>query len=108
MSIARIALRIAAVEALKGRTLVNQHVLDSPNGALDVQADGTLRTDEERPFIAVFTDVGSAEDITGRCLIENGSCLLVLEAGISQAMTQRDRQTGVTTLIGVNIPASDA
>lgn len=39
MSLARIALRIAAVEALKGKTLVGDNVLDSPNGALDVQAE---------------------------------------------------------------------
>lgn len=107
MSIARIALRIAAVEALKGRTLVGARVLDSPNAALDVQADGTLRSDEDTPFISVFTDVGIAEDITGRGLTENGSCTLIIEAGISQAMTELDEETGATTLVGVNIPATD-
>lgn len=107
MSIARIALRIAAVQALKGRTLVGENVLDSPNAALDVQADGTLRSGEDTPFISVFTDTGSADGITGRSLIDNGSCVLVLEAGISQAMTQLDTETGARTLIGVNIPAAD-
>jgi len=100
-------LRIAAVEALRGRTMVGDRVLDSPNGALDVQADGSLRTEEERPFISIYTDAGSAEDISGRSLIENGSCVLVIEAGISQAMTELDEETGTTTLVGINIPASD-
>ncbi|MBP0440685.1 hypothetical protein [Tianweitania sediminis] len=109
MSLARIALRIAAVEAIKGRTLVGEHVLDTPNGALDVQADGELRIGiDEKPFVAVFTDAGSADDITGRSLIENGSCVLVIEAGISQAMTELNKETGTTTLLGIGIPASDA
>ncbi|WP_108459192.1 hypothetical protein [Devosia naphthalenivorans] len=108
MSLCRIALRIAAVEALKGRTLVGDHVLDSPNGAMDVQADGSLRTEEERPFIAVYTDQGKAEGLTGRTLIENGVCDIVFEMGISAAMTELDKSTGATTLIGIEVPASDS
>lgn len=107
MSLARIALRIAAVEALKGRTLVGDNVLDSPNGALDIQADGQLRTDEERPFISIYTDSGSAENVVGRSLIENGTCVLVIEAGISMAMTELNEETGASQIIGIAIPASD-
>lgn len=108
MSLARIALRIAAVEALKGRTLVDANVLDSPNGALDVQEDGSITSGiKDRPFISVFTDTGSAEGMTGRSLIENGSCALVIEAGLSVAMTEKDEETGVARLIGVNIPPTD-
>ncbi|MDX6806317.1 hypothetical protein [Terrihabitans rhizophilus] len=107
MSLARIALRIAAVEAIKGRTLVEDNVLDSPNGALDIQANGTLRTPEDRPFVAVFTDTGKAEDITGRSLVENGVCELVIESGISLAMTVVDQETGASEMVGVSIPASD-
>ncbi|KTQ95011.1 hypothetical protein NS226_13855 [Aureimonas ureilytica] len=107
MSLARIALRTAAVEAIKGRTLVGDNVLDSPNGALDIQADGTLRTDEDRPFVAVYTDIATAGDVTGRDLTENGSCVLVIEIGISMAMTELDRETGRSTIVGVSVPASD-
>ncbi|MCM2396191.1 hypothetical protein NBH19_08880 [Rhizobium sp. S95] len=107
MSLARIALRIAAVEALKGRTLVGDHVLDTPNGALDIQADGRLRTEEEKPFVSVFTDLGRADGITGRSLIENGDCDIVFEIGVSSAMLHRDDETGASHMVGINIPASD-
>ena len=82
MSLCRVALRISAVEAIKGRTLVGGNVLDTPNGALDIQADGSLRTDEEKPFIAVYTDQGKAEGVTGRSLVENGLCDVVFETGV--------------------------
>lgn len=108
MSLIRIALRIAAVEALKGRTLVGANVLDSPNGALDIQADGSLRTDAEKPFIAIFTDQGKAENITGRSLTENGACDIIFEMGVSSAMFQTDPVTSETVMIGINIPATDS
>ncbi|SMD18140.1 hypothetical protein [Rhizobium sp. RU36D] len=107
MSLARIALRIAAVEALKGRTLVGENVLDTPNGALDIQADGSLRTGEERPFVAVYTPSGKAEGMTGRSLVENGACEIVFDIGVSSAMLDTNDQ-GETVIIGINIPASDS
>lgn len=106
MSIARIALRTAAVEAIKGRTLVGENVLDSPNGALDIAADGTLRMDEDRPFVSVFTDEATAEGIRGRDLSVNGRCLLVIEAGVSVAMTQTNDK-GESEIVGIGVPASD-
>lgn len=106
MSLARIALRIAAVEALKGRTLVGENVLDTPNGALDIQADGSLRTGEERPFVAVYTTSGKAEGITGRSLLENGACEIVFDIGVSSAMLDTNEE-GETVIVGINIPASD-
>ncbi|WP_062111132.1 hypothetical protein [Aureimonas sp. AU40] len=107
MSLARIALRTAAVEAIKGRTMVGENVLDSPNGALDIQSDGTLRTEEDKPFVAIYTDEGVADDVAERDLTENGSCVLVIEIGISMAMTELDRETGQSTIVGVSVPASD-
>ena len=53
MSLIRYAVRVAAVEAVRGRTLVAGNVLDSENGSLDVLADGTLRTDQDRPFSSI-------------------------------------------------------
>jgi hypothetical protein len=108
MSLCRVALRISAVEAIKGRTLVGGNVLDTPNGALDIQADGSLRTDEEKPFIAVYTDQGKAEGVTGRSLVENGLCDVVFETGVSMAMVETDPDTGVSSLVGVGVPASDS
>lgn len=107
MSLTRIALRIAAVEALKGKTLVGNNVLDTPNGALDIQADGTLRSEKDKPFISVYTDQGKVERVTGRSLTENGMCDIIFEMGVSLAMLETDEDTGATTMVGINIPASD-
>ena len=107
MSLVRIALRIAAVEAIKGRTLVGSNVLDTPNGAIDVAADGSLRIGEERPFISVYTDQGAAENVTGRGLAENGACDIVYEIGVSTPMLQLNEETGATEMIGIAVPATD-
>lgn len=107
MSLARIALRTAAAKALRGATLVGNNVMISPNGALDVAADGSMRSDEERPFLAVYTDAGEVDGMPNRSLYENGSCVLVIEAGISMAMTETDPDTDVSEIVGVAIPASD-
>ena len=107
MSLTRIALRIAAVEAIKGKTLVGDRVLDTPNGAMGIQADGRLRTKEEKPFVSVYTDQGRAENIKGRSLTENGLCDIIFEIGVSSAMLDLDEETGALALVGINIPASD-
>lgn len=107
MSIARIALRMAAVEALKGRTLVGANVLDSPNGALDIQADGNLRTAQEKPFVSVFTDFARKENPNSRGLYENGAVDLVFEIGVSTAMFEKDKLTGRTFLVGIEVPPTD-
>lgn len=107
MSLMKIALRISAVEALKGRTLVGANVLDTPNGALDIQADGSLRTAEEKEFIAVYTDKSVTEGVVGRSLTENGLCEIIFETGISSAMLKIDDDTEETVIVGINIPGSD-
>ena len=56
MSLTMMALRIAAVEALKaGGTMVGTNVLDSQISAIDQTVDGDLKTDQKRPFIAVYS-----------------------------------------------------
>lgn len=107
MSLTRIAARIAAVEALKGRTLVGDNVLDSEIGAIDIGADGSARTDEDRPFIAVYTDAGASADITLRSLLVNGPTEFLFESGITAAMTETDPETDESKIIGVGIPATD-
>lgn len=105
----RIALRIATIEALKGETSVADNVLDSQIGALDVAADGSLRTDQEKPFISVYVEAGKSEGGTGlRALHRGGATDLVLEFGITAAMTEIDPDTGSGEIIGMGIPATDA
>lgn len=108
MSLCRIAARIAAVQALRGRTLVGDNVLDSQIGALDVAADGSLRTDEDRPFISVYADAAKSDDNVLRSWVDNGATEFLFEMGITAAHTEMDEETGETTLLGVGIPATDA
>jgi hypothetical protein len=103
----RIALRIAAVEALKGRTQVGDNVLDSLIGAIDISADGALRTEEQKPFIAVYTDGGKAEDgLDGRNLHVSGPVDLTFEYGVTASMAETDPETGESVIIA-GIPATD-
>lgn len=108
MSLTRIAARIAAVQALRGRTLVGDNVLDSQIGALDVAADGSLRTDEDRPFISVYADAAKSDDNVLRSWVDNGATEFLFEMGITAAHTEMDEDTGETILLGVGIPATDA
>lgn len=109
MSLIRIAARIAAVQALKGKTLVGDNVLDSQIGALEVAADGSLRTDEQRPFISVYTDAAKADgdDAALRSFSINGDTEFVFEAGVTAAHVEKDQETG-EDLIYPGIPGTDA
>lgn len=109
MSLARIAIRIAAVEALKGKTLVGDRVLDSQISALEADADGNIQIDEETPFIAVYTDAGSTinEEIADNWMTANGETELVFEIGITAAMMETDPDTGVAAIVGIGIPSTD-
>lgn len=108
MSLARIALRMSAVEALRGKTLVEDNVLDSQISALDVGADGNTRTDQEAPFISVYTEGGLVDRPNGRAsLLQPGHTDVLFEYGITTAMTEVDDATGESTVIQ-GIPATDA
>ncbi|KAB1086485.1 hypothetical protein F4V91_08615 [Neorhizobium galegae] len=107
MSLNRIAARIAAVQALKGKTLVGDNVLDSQIGALDIAADGTLRTDEDRPFISVYTDAAKSQDNPLRGFVANGSTEFLFEMGVTAAHVETDSETG-ESVIYPGIPATDA
>lgn len=108
MSLNRIAARIAAVQALKGKTLVGDNVLDSQIGALDVAADGSLRTDEDRPFISVYADAAKADgdDASLRSFVVNGDTEFAFEAGVTAAHVETD-ENGVSTIYP-GIPGTDA
>lgn len=107
MSLTRIAARIAAVQALKGKTLVGDNVLDSQIGALDVAADGTLRTDEDKPFISVYTDSAKTNDTALRAWVANGATEILFEMGVTMAHVETDTETG-ESVIYPGIPATDA
>lgn len=106
--LSRIALRIAAVEAIKGKTLVGDNVLDSQIGALDVAGDGTIVTDQKKPFISVYTE-GSIEAgrLDFRSVHNVGETELLFEMGMTAAMTDTDPDTGESRLVGIGIPATD-
>jgi hypothetical protein len=106
----RIALRVAVQEALRGATLAGDNVLDSQFTALDLDADGALRTDQDRPFISVYTDGGRIGSGNGFLSLfgDDPTVELVIEAGISAAMFEEDPDTGVTSIIGVGLPDTDA
>ena len=108
MSLTMLALRIAAVEALKsGGTLVGTNVLDSQIGAIDLTADGQLSIEQQRPFIAVYTDAAKAPDLSRTGLRANGNVELSLNCGVSMAMAVSDKETGESTIVE-GLPATDA
>ena len=107
MSLCRIAARIAAVQALKGRTLVGDNVLDSQIGALEVDADGSLRTDEDRPFISVYTDAAKSKDNVLRAWIDNGETEFLFEMGVTASHVETNPETG-ESIVYPGIPGTDA
>ncbi|MGP4686166.1 hypothetical protein ACSV5K_07365 [Agrobacterium pusense] len=108
MSIVRIALRICGVEAVRGKTLVGDNVLDSEIGALDTAADGTLRTPKEKQFVSVYTD--DSKVLTGlesRSFTRNGSLDLIFEGGVASPHITTDPDTDASVIYN-GLPATDA
>jgi hypothetical protein len=105
--LARLAVRIATIEVLKGATSVGDNVLDSQIAALDIAADGSLRTDQDKPFLSVYVDNSKVEEgLAVRALHRSGPTDLVIETGIAVTMTETDSETGESRIIG-GIPATD-
>jgi hypothetical protein len=108
MSLTMMALRIAAVEALKaGGTMVGTNVLDSQISAIDQTVDGDLKTDQKRPFIAVYSDNSKAENLGDTGLRANGRVELTFNCGVSLTMGEVNKDTGVTEIIQ-GLPSTDA
>lgn len=108
MSLTMMALRIAAVEALKaGGTLVGTNVLDSQISAIDQTADGNLTTDQQRPFIAVYSDACKADQLSNTGLRTNGRVELTFNCGVALTMGQTNKSTGETEIIE-GFPSTDA
>jgi len=108
MSLTMMALRICAVQALKaGNTLVGDNVLDSQISAIDQTADGRLRSDQQRPFIAVYTDAAKSQDLAQTGLRANGRVDVMFNCGVSLTMAQTDKATGEASIVE-GFPATDA
>lgn len=110
MSLMMMALRISAIQALKAAdTIVQGNVLDSQIAAFDQTADGQLRTDVQRPFIAVYTDAAKSQEIssTSTGLRANGAVEILFNSGVTLTMAETDAETGVSEIIE-GLPATDA
>lgn len=108
MSLVMMALRICAVEAIKSAgTLVGDNVLNSKISAIDTSGDGALSSDEERPFIAVYTDAAKSPEDEAATYRVNGFVTLTMNFGVSLAMSQTDKETGDTVVV-MGVPATDA
>ncbi|MDN3719431.1 hypothetical protein QW131_09985 [Roseibium salinum] len=88
MSLIRIALRQAAVLALRNRTLAEDNVLDSEIGVLAEDSTG-LRVNHKQRFIAVYTDEAEGKPDEQRLFHENGLVNLCIEFGVTTAMVER-------------------
>lgn len=103
--LARIALRMATIAALKGKTLVGDNVLDSEITALDSDTDGNLTTDQQKPFITVYTNNSSDVDTAQRLLHRSGPTDLVIEIAVAATMVYRNEANEKEVAAG--IPATD-
>ena len=108
--LSRIALRVAMQEALRGATLAGDNVLDSQFTAIDTDADGNLRTDQNRPFISVYTDGGRINGGNGLLSLfaDDATVELVIEMGISAAMLEQNPENGELVIVGLGLPDTDA
>lgn len=96
MTIVRTCLRIAAVEAIKGRTWAGTRVFDSNNAPLD-----TAARESPAPFVTIFTDTDE-RSVSGRDVFAAEQKLqLVIEFGLGGAIPAGDRME-------VGIPATDS
>jgi hypothetical protein len=102
MSIARLALRLATVQALKGCTLAGAHVRDSEQGPLDEQAAPV------QPAIVVFTDDGTRRDTKHprELFGGDGTQTLIIEIMVTQR-TETPDADGVLE-VAWSMPATDA
>lgn len=113
MSLVRIAARLAAVHALKGKTLVEDNVLDSQIAALDVDADGQVILGADnavsKKFVSVYSDVSEMGENARsgiRSLSDNGHTSFLFEAGVAAAFAVVDPLTDEAVLFE-GIPATD-
>jgi hypothetical protein len=91
MSLARLAMRIAAARALRGTTLAEGRVYDSAIAPIDQTI-----AEERQPVLIVTTDDHELE-VTGRDLFHgNVSCELVVEAAIAARIEVAGEESIIT------------
>lgn len=101
MSLTALAVRIATIRALRGRTLAEDRVFDSKINPVNLVA-----TDEKRPVIIVTTDDDNV-NITGRDLRAGDHSLeLVIEIAVTQKVEVVVENEETREVI--SIPATDA
>ena len=88
MSLAREALRLCTVHALRGKTVVGDKVRDSEQGSADDYAEN-----KPAPEVLVYTDDGSFGR-NGRELFAGGVTDLVIEIVMTQKMRIKLEETG--------------
>lgn len=98
MSLARLALRIATVKALRGHTWAGDMVRDSEIGPIDDAAQ-----DKEIPFVVVYTDDSEGEVSGTDLFAHDGKQCLVIEVGVTTRMKPGRSGPG-----GWAIPTTDA
>jgi hypothetical protein len=107
MSAVKLAMRIAAVEAVKAAgTLVGDDVFDSRIAPLDFAADGSLRTKLQRPFVAVYADAAKANLDGATGLRSNGLVDITFIIGVGSPMSRTDKETGESEIV-TGFPATD-
>ena len=105
----KIAIRLATVRALRGKTLAGDNVIDSEYGAIDEMAG-----DKPKPFIIVYTD-DAQYAVTGRDLygtggsdrVDSGTQKLVIEIGLTQRMKVDEDKDG-NPIVEAVAPVTDA
>lgn len=107
--LARIALRIAAVEAVRDKTDFGDSVFDSRIGVFDDLGQIADKVAGKKPFIAVYSDAGREEavDLNTRSLNANGATVLLFETGIAESMALTDPDTDEQVLV-TGVPVTDS
>jgi hypothetical protein len=101
MSLTRLVMRLACVQALKGQTLAGTRVFDSAVAPLDLFVE-----EHRQPLIVVTTDEHEA-DITGRDLMSGTqTCDLVIEIAIAAASSVSS-SNDAGEAITIEIPHTD-
>jgi len=101
MSLTRLVMRLACVQALKGQTLAGTRVFDSAVAPLDLVVE-----EHRQPLIVVTTDEHEA-DITGRDLLRGAqTCDLVIEIAIA-ATASMPSSNEPGEAITIEIPHTD-
>lgn len=107
MSLVKTAMRICAVEAIKGNTAFGDNVLDSENDAFSTSSGADLQTPQSEPFIAVYTEGSNNPSPSAPMdLLDSGSVELAIEFGL--AIKHCVKNEDGDSIIAVDLPATDA